>query len=411
LASDIGCDDTWPNIGINGTPVVDRGRNRMYVVVPTSDNGTAHLRLHALSLANGGDAVNPVEVSASVALASGRTASTSAAYNFDRAGLLETSNTIYVPLSTHCDYNSTASHGWLLAYNPDSLAQTGSSINTTDKNIGNVGGALFLGSIWQGGFGIAADGQSNVYFATGNGPNDNGGSDYAMSVLKLPPSLNISQRSFFTPSTWQADSENDGDLGAGGVMLLPDQSTGTFTHLAIAGGKNGLKYLLNRDNLGGLNATDRIPYEAKTGGGIWGGPAYFVDATGAQKILYGGSPTLNAYTLKTTPSYGLSLTSSTNVGALETRNAGVAPIVSSNGTQAGTPVVWAVKNPSGDIDGSGTIALYAFNGANVGTTLFHAAAGQWTENGDTGGALITPLVANGRVYLATDGMVTVFGVH
>ncbi len=51
-------------------------------------------------------------------------------------------------------------------------------------------------------------------------------------------------------------------------------------HLAIAGGKHGEKYLLNRDALGGLNPTDQIPYETNTAGGIWGGPAYFVDALG-----------------------------------------------------------------------------------------------------------------------------------
>jgi hypothetical protein len=89
----------------------------------------------------------------------------------------------------------------------------------------------------------------------------------------------------------------------------------------------------------------------------------------------------------------------------------VTPVVSSNGTRAGTAVVWALKTPNGYITGTGTVMLYAFNAANLSTTLFGAAAGQWTENGDTGGALITPLVANGRVYLATDGVVTVFGIH
>jgi Bacterial lectin len=411
LSTDTGCDDTWPNIGINGTPVVDRARNRMYVVVPTDENGTFHLRLHALSVGNGADAVAPVEVSASLTLASGGTASVDPKFNFDRAGLLETNNTIYVPLATHCDFDSGASHGWMLSYSPDTLAKTGSSIDTTNKDVGTIAGVRFLGSIWEGGFGVAADAGSNIFFATGNGPSDGGGSDFGMSVLKVPPSLNFAQRDYFTPSTWQGDSQNDNDLSSGGVMLLPDQTSGPFAHLAIAGGKTGMKYLLNRENLGGLHSTDQILFEANTGGGIWGGPAYFVDSSGAQKIVYGGSPTLNAYTLKTASGYGLTLTSQTGVGALEHRNSGVTPIVSSNGTQAGTAVVWAIKTPSGSINGTGTITLYAFNGANLGTTLFTASAGRWTGNGDTGGAMITPLVANGRVYLATDGVVTVFGTH
>lgn len=409
LASDTGCDDTWPNVGINGTPVIDRGRNLMYVVVPTNESSAPHLRLHALSLASGSDAVAPVEVAGSVTLASGGTARVDPLFNFNRAGLLETNNAVYVPLSDHCDQDSDAAHGWLLAYNPDTLAQTASLVNMTNKDIGTNQGVRFLGSIWQGGFAIAADAQSNVYFATGNGPADNGGSDYAMSVLKVPPTLNFGQRSFFTPSTWLGDSQGDADLGSGGVMLLPDQTTGSVSHLAIAGGKTGMKYLVNRDNLGGLNSSDQIPWKNNTGGGIWGGPAYFVDSTGAQKILYGGTPSLNAYTLATAP-YGLNQTSSTNVGALETRNGGVTPVVSSNGTQAGTAVVWAVQNPPGNISGAGAIKLYAFDGANLGHTLFSATAGQWTQNGNTGGALVTPLVANGRVYLATDGQLSVFGI-
>lgn len=118
---------------------------------------------------------------------------------------------------------------------------------------------------------------------------------------------------------------------------------------------------------------------------------------------------MNAYTLSTSP-YGLNQTSSTNVGALETRNGGVTPVVSSNGMQAGTAVVWAVQNPPGNINGTGAIKLYAFDGANLAHTLYSATAGQWTQNGNTGGALVTPLVANGRVYLATDGQLSVFGI-
>jgi hypothetical protein len=410
LASDIGCDDTWPNIGINGTPVVDRSRNRMYVVVPTYENGVAHLRLHALSLASGVDAVSPVEVAASVTLASGGTASVQPAYNFDRAGLLETNSTIYVPLSTHCDYDSNASHGWMLAYNPDTLAQTGYSVDTTNSNEGSSSGVHFLGSVWQGGFGIAADANSNIFFATGNGPNDGDVNDSAMSVIQLPPNLNFANRSFFTPSDWLSQSQNDGDLGSGGVMLLPDQTSGPYVHLAVAGGKSGVKYILNRDNLGGLHSTDQVLWENYTDIGIWGGPAYFVDSSGRQKILYGGTPSLAAYTLNTASGYSLTQTSTTSVGPLEHRNAGVTPIVSSNGTQAGSAVVWAIEGLAGN-NTTLPVTLYAFNGDNLSNTLFKATAGRWTTNGDTGGVMITPLVANGRVYLATDGEVSVYGIH
>jgi hypothetical protein len=38
----------------------------------------------------------------------------------------------------------------------------------------------------------------NVYFATGNGP-WNGTTDFAMSVMKLPGTLNVANGSYFTP--------------------------------------------------------------------------------------------------------------------------------------------------------------------------------------------------------------------
>ena len=63
------------------------------------------------------------------------------------------------------------------------------------------------------------------------------------------------------------------------------------------------------------------------------------------------------------------------------------------------------------VSGTEPIYLYAFNATNLAVPLFSATAGQWTQNEDTGGVLVTPLVANGRVYLATDGEVTVYGLH
>jgi hypothetical protein len=170
-----------------------------------------------------------------------------------------------------------------------------------------------------------------------------------------------------------------------------------------------LKDILNRDALGGQQAGNAgAVWSASTGGGIWGGPAYFADATGAQHIIYGGNP-LNTYALGSSP-VGLTVQSSTNVGCLECRNGGSQPIVSSNGTQAGSAVVWALKTPG---NSGGTISLYAFDPFNMGTPLFTAAAGTWNQTPGSswiGGALISPLVVDGRVYVPTDGSVAVFGV-
>jgi hypothetical protein len=148
---------------------------------------------------------------------------------------------------------------------------------------------------------------------------------------------------------------------------------------------------------------------ANTGGGIWGGPAFFADANGVGHIVYGGSP-LNTYNLSLGP-VGLAVQSSANVGCLECRDDGSQPVVSSNGTSAGSAIVWALKTPG---NSGGTITLYAFDALNMGTTLYSATAGTWTQTSGTswvGGALVSPLIANGHVYVPTDGSVSVFGLH
>jgi hypothetical protein len=415
--SDTGCSDVNPYVGITGTPVIDRSLNELFVVVATKENGVFYQRLHGISLASGAD-VAVTNITASESLATGGTASFNPEWNFNRAALLEANGNIYAAFGSHCDYDSTTTHGWVLSYAASTLAPTGSVANITDANLTTT--AYYLGAPWMSGFGPAADAQGNIYFATGNGP-WNGTTDFSMSALKLPGNLNVGDASYFTPAGEAADSSGDADFGAGGVVLLPDQA-GSLPHLMLAGGKCGVgtakggtqgcqKYLLNRDNLGGQHSGDAgALWHADTGGTMFGGPAYFQGPGGAQYVLYGGNP-LNAYALSLSPP-SLTVYSSTNsaVGCLECRNGGSQPVVSSNGTLAGSAVAWAIKDPS---SAGGTVSLYAFDAVNLSKTLFTGVAGQWTKTPGASwiaGLLSSPLVANGRVYVPTDGGVAVFGL-
>jgi FtsP/CotA-like multicopper oxidase with cupredoxin domain len=416
LSTDMGCDDVNPNVGITGTPVIDRARDRLYVVVPTYENGTFHLRLHALALKSGADAVSPVEVAATVALATGGVASVSAVNNFNRSALLEADGNVYVPLGSHCDFGSNSTHGWVLAFSAANLAPSGSALDVTGANTGTT---YFLGALWGSGFGPDADATGNVYFATGNGPY-NGSTDFGMSVVRVPGDLDLTKASTFTPYGELGDSAADADLGAGGVVLLPAVA-GAHPRLLVAGGKCGAgsasggttgcqKYLLDRDALGGVSAGDAgALWHADTAGGMWGGPATFQDAKGVTYVVYGGGSPLSTYALGLAP-LGLTVQSSANVGCLECRDRGSQPVVSSNGTLAGTAVVWALQTPGGS---GGTISLYAFDALDMSHTLFSGAAGNWTVGAGAsyiGGALVSPVVANGRVYVPTDGGVGVFGL-
>ncbi len=413
--TDTGCGDMNPNVGITGTPVIDRSLDRFYVVVATKENGVFHMRLHALALGSGADAVSPVEVTATGTLASGGTATTSALNNSQRSALLEANGNIYVALSSHCDYQGQSTHGWILAYSNTTLALTGNALDTTNSS----GPDQYLGSIWMSGFGPAADSSGSIYFVTGNGVY-NGTTAFAMSALKLPGNLDITKQSSFTPYGEKADSDGDADLGAGGIVLLPTLS-GSYPRVAIFGGKCGSgssgggtqgcqKYLVNRDSLGGFHSGDSgALWHADTGGGIWGGPATFQDANGTTYVVYGTGEPISTYSLSLNP-LALNVQSSGNPGYLERRDSGSQPIVSSNGTTAGTAVVWAMMTVGNN---GGTLQLYAFNALNMNDTLFHGAAGPWTVGSGAsyiGGALISPTVANGHVYVPTDGGVAVFGI-
>jgi len=409
---DSGCSDVNPVIGITGTPVIDRAANRLYAVVATDENSTSYLRLHAISLANGADAVTPVPVTGSVALRTGGVATIDPTFNFNRGALLEANGAVYVALGTHCDNHANTTHGWVLAYSASTLQQVGSIADTTNAAPGGDG--HFLGSPWMGGYGPAADAAGNVYFATGNGPFD-GVNNFGDSVMKLPGNLNMSGADYFAPTTAATDATRDLDLGSGGTMVLPDQP-GSVPHLVVQGGKcdsnnKCYKRLLNRDAMGGQRASDAgAVNELDVGGPIWGGPAYFADTNGGQHIVYGGGTPLSTLNVGGSPPV-LSVQSSANVGCLECRDHGAQPIVSSNGTQAGTAVVWALKTPG---QSGGQISLYAFDALNMSHTLFTGVAGNWTQTPSSlwiGGALVSPLVVDGRVYVPNDGYVSVFGLH
>jgi hypothetical protein len=202
-------------------------------------------------------------------------------------------------------------------------------------------------------------------------------------------------------------------------VLFPNLS-GTYPHLLIAGGKCGagssnggtqgcVKYILNRDSLGGVTSGDTgALWKANTGGGMFGGEAFFQDTNGNSYVVFGGGSPITTYLLSLSP-VSLSSYASASVGCLECRNSGSQPVVSSNGTNPGTAIVWALQTPG---NSGGNISLYAFDALKM-TVLFNAVAGDWTVGSGANyiaGALVSPTVANGKVYVPTDGSVAVFGI-
>ena len=73
VQSPLGCTANGPNVGVDGTPVIDLNANVMYVIAYTLKSRTPIYTLHELSLTDFGDVVTPVVVSASHSLTNGKT--------------------------------------------------------------------------------------------------------------------------------------------------------------------------------------------------------------------------------------------------------------------------------------------------------------------------------------------------
>jgi len=395
-----GCNQVTPQIGITSTPVIDRAAGAIYVVAMTRDNSaTYHQRLHALSITSGAELANsPRDITASF----GATSFDPGQYE-ERAALLLNHGTIYTAWTSHCDIAPYG--GWIIAFDQSSLAQT-AALNVA-PGAGGSGFASQGPAIWMSGGGPAADAAGNVYLLTGNGRFETtlnagfpGGGDYGNSFLRLSSSAGtLAVADYFTMSNEVAESQSDQDLGSGGGMLLPDMSdsNGTTRHLVVGAGKDGNLYVVDRDSMGKFDPAANHIWQELDGalpGGIWSTPAY---ANGV--VYYGPSGgALRAFTVTSARLSG----APTSLSSVGFPYPGSSPSVSSNGAMNG--IVWAYRNSS-------PAALYAYDAGDLSRELYDS--NQAANGRDQFGAankFVTPVVANGKVFVATPNGIAVFGL-
>ena len=402
----LGCNNNGPNVGINSTPVIDSTSNTLYVMVYTQQDNTPAYLLHALDLGSLTDKVAPQLVTASHPLADGSTFNFNATYQRQRPGLLLANGNVYAGFGSFCDYGPRFSRGWLLGWHAATL--TPLAANHLFNALATSPNNFYLSSIWMSGYGPATDDAGNLLLVTGN--SDPSGSTYdaenniSESVVKVSPDLST-VLDLFTPSDAPSLDQLDGDFGSGGVLVLPDQS-GLYPHLAVAAGKAGWMYLMNEDALGGYSSSTNNVLGTYYIANCWCGPSYFVDPIDlAARVVSSGGTTVKVWKVVTSPTSSLSLVaSSASIGG-GAQDAGFFTSVSSNGT--GNPIIWALSRPSTtDL----SVYLYAFNpdsGTNM-TTLFKGQAGTWPNLG--GNANLVPVVANGKVFVASHQQLRIFGL-
>jgi hypothetical protein len=391
-----GCDVDGQVAGIDSTPVIDQSAGLLYVIAYTWENNAAVYRLHALSLTTLKDAVTPVVISASGSLTNGQTYNFNPAVTRQRAALLLSNNTVYAGFASWCDIAADQSRGWLLGWQGGTLAPLAS--NKLTDTLATSQNNYFLTAIWMSGWAPAANTAGSVYFVTGN--SDYGGNSYnkvtniAESAAQMSPDLSKLQ-SLFTPTNHAQLDESDGDFGSGGLMLLPQQK-GKYPNIAAVAGKDGKFYLLDADKL-------KTTFGNYPIGGCWCGPSYFEGSDGTGRVVTSGGNTIETWKLKTKKRPSLQAQYQWS-GVANGQSPGFFTSVSSNGTKAGSAVIWAVGHPTDARAPS--VTLYALNADN-GQPLFTGTAGQWPNT--SGDANIVPVVANGLVYVASDQMLTIFG--
>ncbi len=414
-AADIGCGDLTPNIGVTATPVIDPATNTAYMTHKTYVSGTsgaARWLMDAIDLSNGTEKAGfPVQLSGSAQNQPSETFP--ATTELQRPGLLLMNGVVYAAFGSHCDHSPW--QGWVFGVSTSGLVKA----RWVDRSSGDGAG------IWQSGAGLTSDGSGTLMLSTGNGgapstpaagssPPANLGESIVRLAVQGDGSLKAVD--FFAPfdavqlDTW------DADFASGGITGLNAQYFGTagVPHLAVAVGKDGYVYLLNRDELGGFQqgagAADKVIQRIGPYGGVWsrpgvwpgdGGWVYIPTASGGNSAG-GSSGFLRVYR------YGLSGTGQPTLSLAATSSdafgfSSSAPVITSEGTDSGSALVWTVWTPNGS--GAGA-QLRAYDPLPVeGKPVL-----RWSAPVGTSSKFATPGVGAGRVYVGTrEGKVLGFG--
>ena len=393
------------NIGIVGTPVIDKASSTIYLVSRSVENGKFVQRLHALDLASGNEKLGgPTVITASVnGTGSG---STNGQLPFDpktqnqRPALALTGGNVIIGWASHCDTGPY--HGWVMGYDAKTLKQNWTFVTT--PNGGN-------GGVWMSGAAPTVDSQGNVYFTSGNGSVDVSRKNYGGGVFKLSPTGQLLD--YFIPSNYQHTNDIDADFGATGLLLVPGTNT------LITGDKQGKFFVLDNKNLTKLNSSDKILQEFQVtpnvnNDHIHGSPVYYKDAGNNQWVyVWGMNDKLKQFKFNgdrlasTSPTY----TSNVTLAPTPSQPGGLMS-VSSDGNKSGTGVIWAMSTlgPSANQAVRPGI-IRAFDASNVSRELWNSEQNADRDEFGNLAKFSYPTVSGGHVFVPTfSNQVVVYGL-
>jgi hypothetical protein len=419
-----------PTQGITGTPVISTATKTIYLVARTQETTAAgklsyYYRLHALDITSG------AEKPGSPAVICGVTSPTTGC--LIGAGRLNTVTGNQRPALLLLPQTGTAegvvyiafvNAGMLLAYDASTLKQLASWTSVPNPEF-NAKDVRVSGGLWGSGNAVAAGEAGNIFVVVGDGYWDagTGGVNYGDSVVKLhltpgatKGTYQFTVEDYFTPSDQECRSENDVDLGSGGVMVLPQQ-TGPVLHELLAAGKGNPKCdsaspieLVNTQNMGKLGG--QVQSVQGSLNGYFATPAYWEAASGRRFIYYGGLifKGLGDYLRQYSIIKGNIDPVASIAESPEVFKVGATPSVSANGGKNG--IVWAIERPDPlepPISVHPSI-LHAYDARNIATELYNSNMNPTRDAAAPANKFAVPTVVNGKVYVGTQTELEVYGL-
>jgi len=378
-----GCATTtrWTEVGIVSTPVIDPVAGTIFVVAKTYEKSAFVHRLHALDVTTGLEKTgSPVVIAASYQ-GNGQNNVFADAMQVNRPALLLENGNIYIAFGSNGCRGSRES-GWVIAYDASTLEPAGAF----DDEPGDSAAA-----IWMRGGGLSSDSSGYIYGATADG-DFAAGTEFGQSVIKL--SQNGSQlqlTDWFTPYNELYLDQNDLDMSEP-VLVLPQQA-GKHPDLAVALGKEGTIYVLNRDKMGHFCATcttkdtqvvQELPGFAPEPGALvyWNNTIY----------TSGGQSQIKALSLTN------GLLSKTPFAVTKNTTYGHSPVISANGTTDG--ILWQVYSTyMAAYDAVTLVKVYSNTQAPSGRDALPALS-----------HFANFMVANGKFYVGGTSALAVYGL-
>ena len=398
------------NMGIVGTPVIDTASATLYVVSRhISASGQFEQLMNALDLTTGRHRANsPAIIAATIngtgAGSSGGKLAFEAQKHNPRPALLLHKGVVYVSWASHCDWGPY--HGWVIGFDGKTLA---------NKYVYNVTPNGYNGGIWMSGAGPTVDRDGNIYISTGNGSagssvSRNDPINRSESLIKLSPDLKVLD--FFTPANYDALERDDLDYGVNGVLIIPN------TNLVLSGSKEGKVYVNDTRNLGkfayGDSAVKQRIYanlQNIYNRHVHGTPVYMKSDTSEFLYVWAESDQMRQFRFDR-KNNRFNDNPAIASRKLDYGMPGASLSSSSNGDRAGTGILWACHATSGDANQMlrpGT--LTAYDARDISRVLWTSETLKARDDVGTFAKFNPPVVANGRVYMATfSNRINVYGL-